>query len=253
MRADGKKSATGRPDTHHRAARNVGRAFREGKGGKKKSERKRQLILDAAAKIFRDKGYAGARMADIAAAAGTQAGSLYYHFKSREELVEEVLDRGVDSVRAAVSRAIADEPDDAPPLQLIAAAVRAHIVASLAQDDYASANARIFGQIPGDIRDRHLKKQRAYGDDWRRLIQMAREHRQIDADRDPSATRMLILGTLNWCAEWYRPGRLPAEQVGDLAADILLFGLAPRSSGEPQTGIESADRPPGEGVRIAEK
>ncbi|ORB76440.1 hypothetical protein BST46_30110, partial [Mycobacterium timonense] len=51
----------------------------------------RARILDSAALIFRNKGYAGTRLSDVAAAANTQAGSLYYHFPSREELVEEVL------------------------------------------------------------------------------------------------------------------------------------------------------------------
>ncbi len=59
-----------------------------------KSQKTRERVLDAAAKIFRQKGYAATRLADIAAAADTQAGSLYYHFDSKEQLLDEVLERG---------------------------------------------------------------------------------------------------------------------------------------------------------------
>jgi AcrR family transcriptional regulator len=60
-----------------------------------KSELTRQRILDAAAKVFRSNGYSGARLSDIAALAGIQTGSMYYHFDSREALVEEVLHLGI--------------------------------------------------------------------------------------------------------------------------------------------------------------
>ncbi|MSW20533.1 MAG: TetR family transcriptional regulator [Actinobacteria bacterium] len=53
-----------------------------------KSERTRTRILDAAAAVFSEQGY-GARLSDIARHAGIQTGSLYYHFSSREELVDE--------------------------------------------------------------------------------------------------------------------------------------------------------------------
>ena len=62
-----------------------------------KSERTRQRILDAAAKVFREQGYANARLADIAELADMQTGSLYYHFDGREDLVAEILRLGVET------------------------------------------------------------------------------------------------------------------------------------------------------------
>ena len=53
----------------------------------RKSDITRQAILDSAARAFRLSGYSGARLSDIAAGAGMQAGSLYYHFDSREALL----------------------------------------------------------------------------------------------------------------------------------------------------------------------
>ena len=56
-----------------------------------KSARTRRRILDAGASAFRRDGYAAVKLKDIATLAGLQAGSLYYHFRSKEEIVEEVL------------------------------------------------------------------------------------------------------------------------------------------------------------------
>jgi AcrR family transcriptional regulator len=61
-----------------------------------KSARTRRRILDACAAALRRDGYAAVTLKDVAALAGLQAGSLYYHFRSKEEIVEEVLGLGVD-------------------------------------------------------------------------------------------------------------------------------------------------------------
>ncbi|MDP6344634.1 MAG: TetR/AcrR family transcriptional regulator [Alphaproteobacteria bacterium] len=190
-----------------------------------KSAATRRRILEAAAKVLRQKGYAGARLADIAAAAGTQAGSLYYHFPSREALVEEVLREGVDMAFRAVVDRVEGLGPEAGPRQRLAAAITAHAEAMLELGDFSFANIRIFGQLPGDLRTRHLAEQRAYGDYWRGLLEEARQAGLIAPDHDLSATRMLLLGMLNWTVEWYRPGPLSAADLARQAAETVLDGL----------------------------
>src|SRR5678816_4156304 len=91
-----------------------------------KSERTRQRILDAAARVFREQGYANARLADIAELADMQTGSLYYHFDGREDLVAEILRLGVKTAWSHVRAAVDALPPSATPLDRLAAAVRAH-------------------------------------------------------------------------------------------------------------------------------
>ena len=54
------------------------------------SEDKRQLILDAAVRVFAHKGYHTCRVGDIAEEAGVAHGLLYHYFKSKEELLETI-------------------------------------------------------------------------------------------------------------------------------------------------------------------
>src|SRR5438067_25320 len=67
----------------------------------------RAAVLDAAARLFREQGYAAPSLREIALAAGIQAGSLYYHFDSKEHIVAEVLRVGVETVFEGVSTATA--------------------------------------------------------------------------------------------------------------------------------------------------
>ena len=80
---------------------------------KPKANLSRARILDAAAALFRDQGYAAVSLRAIAAAAGMQSGSVYYHFGSKEEIVTEVLNLGIERVHDQVSTTIATLPVDA--------------------------------------------------------------------------------------------------------------------------------------------
>jgi AcrR family transcriptional regulator len=198
-----------------------------------KSARTRQRILDAAAKVFREQGYANARLSDIAELAGMQTGSLYYHFDSREDLVAEILRLGIETAWAQVRAALDDLAPDASPIDRLAAAIRAHTLAVLEISDYSSAQARIVGQVPPDVLRGHLADQRRYGSFWNDLIQAALDAGEVRDDLDPFVARMLVLGALNWTAEWYKPGRRSsAEAVADQAVALVLEGVAVPSSSQ---------------------
>ena len=83
----------------------------------------RRQILNAAAKLLRRNGYASTSLRDIASATGMKAGSLYYHFASKEEIAETVMVEGIDLVRAAVKKALAARPKHSDPLEDIEDAV----------------------------------------------------------------------------------------------------------------------------------
>lgn len=190
----------------------------------RKSERTRERILDAAAVCFRERGFAATRLADIAERAELQAPSLYYHFSSKEELIEEVLSLGVTRTFAHVREQVAAAPAD-DPLARLRAAIHAHLEMVVQTGNYSAANLRLYGQMPDDIRKRLQRTQRNVGRYWADLLTDAQQAGAIRADLDLPATRMLILGSLNWVAEWYRPGGIAPEELGRHATTILLDGI----------------------------
>jgi AcrR family transcriptional regulator len=192
----------------------------------RKSERTRERILDAAAACFRERGFAGTRLSDIAERAQLQTPSLYYHFPSKEELIEEVLALGVTRTFAHVQEQVAVAGDD--PLERLAAAIRAHLTMVVETGNYSAANLRLYGQMPEDIRRRLQRTQRRVGRYWNDLLADAQKAGALRPDLDLSATRMLILGSLNWVAEWYRSGGLSPEELAEQATTLLLDGIRAR-------------------------
>ena len=189
----------------------------------------RRQILNAAAKLLRQNGYASTSLRDIAAATGMKAGSLYYHFASKEEIAETVMAEGIDLVRAAVKKGLASQPGDADPLENIEIAVRAHLQALHESGDYASANIRCFNHVPDEIKQRLRKVRERYNADWRKLIDQARAAGRLDHDVDDEALRYGLFGVMNWTLEWLRPGGPLPDELGAMFYKILFNG-ARRSS-----------------------
>lgn len=196
-----------------------------GPAGASKSALTRERILDAAATEFRLRGYSGARLADIAERIGMKAGSLYYHFESREALVEAVMERGIARTQTALEDRLASLPPGADHLMRLEAAIETHLTLLLQQGDTASATIKLIWQVPDDVRERAVSRQRAYGAIWQRLLADARRAGAIRKDVDLSVARMAILGALNWALDWYKPQRGAPKRIARDIAAMVLYGL----------------------------
>ena len=200
-----------------------------------KSEKTRLRILDAAAKVFRDKGYAGTTLNDIASASRMRAGSIYYHFDSKEQILQEVLDIGTRRVSEAVVQAIEAMPGGAKPKEKIRVGIEAHLRSLLHHGAYTSVGIRIFGQVPKAVQRRNQRLRDEYGDYWRELLREAREAGEIGPHFNLSLVRMFLFGALNWSVEWFKPGEGPLSELADEIWAILFHGV---SEG---TGAEASD------------
>jgi AcrR family transcriptional regulator len=193
-----------------------------------KSARTRERILDAAAHVLSRKGYAGTRLSDVADQAEIQAPAIYYYFPSRDDLIEEVMWSGIAHMRDHVTSVLAALPAGTGPLDRIDAAVEAHLRYSLEISDYTTASIRNAGQVPESIAIRYTAEASQYGDTWRKLLQDADSAGLLRPDLDSGAARMLVLGALNWAAEWWNPRRGSLEVVVRTAQSLVRHGLGTR-------------------------
>ncbi|MGJ9413223.1 TetR/AcrR family transcriptional regulator [Aeromicrobium sp. CF4.19] len=189
-----------------------------------KSSRTRARILEAAAIVLKERGYASCRLSDVAAIAEIQAPALYYYFKSREELIEEVVTIGQKRVFDHVTEVL-EAGDDLEPIERISLAVRAQLEVTLRDSHHASAAIRTSGHLPPEIRARQLVEQRKYGELWRQLIAAAVDAGQINEQLDTSSARLFALGALNWVPEWWDPKVGSLEGVIANAQAFVLHGL----------------------------
>jgi TetR/AcrR family fatty acid metabolism transcriptional regulator len=71
---------------------------------------KRERILRAAVKVFARKGFHGARVAEVARAAGVADGTIYLYFKNKEDLLLQIFTDRLDGLLAQCRRSLGDEP-----------------------------------------------------------------------------------------------------------------------------------------------
>jgi len=193
-----------------------------------RGEEKRKRILEVAGELLAVKGYAGTSLTDIAEAAGTYAGSLYYYFDSREHLAEEVLTGGVRAAMQHVVDALDALPTDASARRRLETAITAHVAFSLERSPASLASGRAIGQLPPAVAKPLNDSFRAYGALFAELFEAASAEGAIDPDVDLSAARMLVVGAANWTAEWFKAdGSSTAEEVGLLLCRIAFDGLGP--------------------------
>lgn len=185
----------------------------------------RKHILDCAARLFRTEGYASTSMRTIADAAGMRAASLYHHFPSKEHIVVEVLNRGVQSVSTEVHRSVEALGPAAKCEDVFTAAVSAHLRSLLELQDYTSANTRIFGQIPGHVREATLDVRAQYERFWTELLQRCVRQGVFRSKPDIHLLRLFLIGSMNSTLEWYQQeGKHSVEEIAGELARLFLRG-----------------------------
>jgi AcrR family transcriptional regulator len=195
-----------------------------------KSARTRARILDAAAHVLSVKGYAGTRLSDVAAEAEIQAPAIYYYFPSREDLIEEVMFSGIDEMGKHLQKVLDALPPATPPMDRIMAAVEAHLRHELELSDYATASIRNSGQVPEELRKRQRDAEQRYGRIWRRMFDDAAADGELRTDLDPRVAQLLVMGSLNWSAEWWDPRRGSVDAIVKNAQVLVRNALAPVKS-----------------------
>ncbi len=173
------------------------------------------------------KGFAGTRLTDVAECAEIQAPAIYYYFPSREDLIEEVMYCGISAMRRQLQDALDALPPDTAFVDRIMVAVETHLRHELELSDYTTASIRNARQIPEHLRTRQKKEESAYGRIWLQLFKDAIAEGEINPRLDPQLASLLILGALNWAAEWWDPRRVSIDAIVSNAELLIREGLVP--------------------------
>ncbi len=207
------------------------------------TESQRTRILDAAAHVLSIKGFAGARLTDIAESTEIPLSAIYDHFTTRDDLIEEVMYRGISDMRQRLQQTLDALPADTAPIDRIMAAVEAHLRNELELSDYCTASIRNSGQLPEKLSKRQKKEEAAYGRIWQSLFFDAAAAGEMDPELDVPLSLLLALGALNWVAEWWDPRRGSVDDIVAKAQLILRRGLTSSSSStaSPREGTAKSD------------
>lgn len=176
----------------------------------------RERIMAAAAATLRARGYSKAHLSEIAERACIQAPAIYHYFRSREALFTTVLTEGQRIVGQHMQEAVDALPADARPRQRTAALTEAYLRVELELSDFATALTRNTGQLPPPVQDALADEGTRLSAVWQSTLTAAADAGELREGLDPTMARMLVLGALNWVAEWWRPD-MPVEQIVKVA------------------------------------
>ncbi|WP_179470643.1 TetR family transcriptional regulator KstR2 [Mycolicibacterium vinylchloridicum] len=186
---------------------------------------RRDELLVLAATMFAERGLRATTVRDIADSAGILSGSLYHHFKSKEQMVEEVLRDFLDWLFDRYQKVIATEPNPLERLKGLFMASFEAIEHRHAQVVIYQDEAKRLSSLPQfDFVDARNKEQRKM---WLDLLNEGVKQGYFRPDIDVDVVYRFIRDTTWVSVRWYQPGGpLTAEEVGRQYLAIVLGGIA---------------------------
>ncbi|HXF84646.1 MAG TPA: TetR/AcrR family transcriptional regulator [Anaerolineales bacterium] len=182
----------------------------------------REDILEAAAQVFRQKGFHGASMNDIAHAVNLQKASLYHHVSSKQEILLELLDRALILLNERIS-AIVNQT--LPSDEKLRRMIREYLQILAENMDLAAVLLFEHRALERRHHARHVPNRDRFEALWRGVIADG-VRQNVFRCEDPALAARALFGVMNWTLTWYRPtGALNIEQIADQYSDLLLNGL----------------------------
>ncbi|WP_165496983.1 TetR/AcrR family transcriptional regulator [Phytopseudomonas dryadis] len=179
----------------------------------------RGKLLQTAAHLFRSQGYQRTTVRDLAAAVGIQSGSIFHHFKSKDEILRSVME---DTLRynTALLRASLDEA--LTLRERVLALIRCELQSIMGGTGEAMAVLVYeWRSLSADSRPALLELRAVYERLWLDVLEEAREQGFVSAD--PFILRRFLTGALTWTTTWFRAdGPMDLDQLAEQALTLVL-------------------------------
>jgi AcrR family transcriptional regulator len=190
-------------------------------------ERNAELV-GVAAQLFVERGYDATSMQEIADRMGILKGSVYHYVRTKEDLLWMVVEPPLRELVETAQKILGET--SRPLKDRLAAAMETHAESFEAHYPHMFVMTRENGETLSDKRRADLDAlRRTYFQLWRKTIVAGQKSGELNPDLEPSVVVHGIFGMLNWMFRWFRPGgRMPARDVADEFARIVIEGLRPQ-------------------------
>ena len=213
-----------RPHPVRRQASPPVRPRRSSERVRAKRERRREEILHAALRAFRERGYHQTTLGDIAERLGIRSTALYHYFPDKEAILYECHQESL----AELAR-ILDQARRLPePRERLRHLIREHVrvMTDTLQGSPLAFEVTAFSE---ERQAEIIAARDRYERAMRRVLKQGID-RGVFRDVDEKVAVFAVLGAVNWIARWYRPeGHLHAAELGAQFADHLIDGLGRRA------------------------
>jgi AcrR family transcriptional regulator len=185
---------------------------------------KREAVLREAARTFNEKGFHSTSVDEIAERLHVTKPTLYYYFRSKEEILYECLLRGLSELEDVADAALIAAGTGRERLIAVM-----HAYSGIVLGDFGYTTVHV-GQDPlnAQRRTQARRVERRVAHKLQKLIAAGIEDGSI-ARCDPKIMASTFAGALNWMTRWYRPGGpLNADEITQRCIELLLTGFVPR-------------------------
>ncbi|MDX1551563.1 MAG: TetR/AcrR family transcriptional regulator [Marinobacter sp.] len=181
----------------------------------------RGRLLHEAARLFRDKGYERTTVRDLAAAVGIQSGSLFHHFRTKEDILKAVMVETIRLNTALMQAAMEAATTHRDKLQAL---IRAELESINGQTGEAMAVLVFEWRSLSEASQAYVLELRdIYEQLWLDVLDALRKDGVLAAE--PFVVRRLLTGALSWTVTWYRPdGGLTLDDLTEQV--VAMMGLA---------------------------
>lgn len=176
-------------------------------------------LLQAAATLFKEKGYERTTVRDLGKAVGIQSGSLFHHYPNKEAILRAVMEETIilNTELMKASLAQANKPEDK-----ILALIRCELESVLGETGAAmTVLVYEWRSLKEESQLEILKLRDIYENIWIDTLTEAKEAGSVVID--PAVLRRLLTGALSWTVNWYRKeGDLTVEQLAQMALSLAI-------------------------------
>lgn len=184
---------------------------------------RRQEVVDAAARLFAERGYHATSIEDLLAATGLTRGGLYHYMDGKQDLLIAVLDELMDPLLERARALVAQPGTPEEHLRAVTRTWLEHVAAHRDHMVVFNQERRTLERQPGW---RHVRSARRA---FERLLAGVLRRGLDEGDfraADPQLALLALLGMGNYTAQWFAPGgRLDATGIADGYCDLLLAGI----------------------------
>jgi len=178
-------------------------------------------IYQAAAVLFREKGYAGTSVRELAQKVGLEASSLYNYIKSKEEILQDIcMKHAIHFTEgiAAINRNCKSSKDK------LSAIIQLHI--DIATEDMSSVTVFTdeWKHLSEPTLSRFVDLRKDYEKKVLQIIQSGISTGELKKV-DPQIALFTFLTALKWIHYWFKPGRINPERLSENMEKILLEGM----------------------------
>lgn len=201
-------------------------ATAEAVGGKvprrKRDKATRDEILLAAADLIVDKGYMACTMRSISERVNIQAGSLYHHFASKDEIVIEIMNSGVAMLMEQVQQAVEGLPPGAPFTERMAVGLRTHMACKLNRD---LPFMRVYERLMPVTKRQGRHMRRKYAAFWVEMIEDGKRSGEVRPDIPSLPFVSWLLSALNTTPDWFSPEQLSFDDLMEMILKVTGRGI----------------------------